>query len=100
MTVIEQQLSQEASRRRFLGALGGVAGLAALAQVPLAKGALASPAPASGNYPFSLGVASGDPSPDGFVLWTRLAPDPLAPRGGGMPPQAVASTTGSPQTRR
>src|ERR1700755_2363740 len=28
--------------------------------------------------PFSLGVASGDPVPDGFVLWTRLAPDPLS----------------------
>ena len=27
--------------------------------------------------PFSLGVASGDPLPDGVVLWTRLAPDPL-----------------------
>jgi alkaline phosphatase D len=25
--------------------------------------------------PFSLGVASGDPSPDGFVLWTRLLPE-------------------------
>ncbi|WP_409517349.1 alkaline phosphatase D family protein [Diaphorobacter sp.] len=24
--------------------------------------------------PFSLGVASGDPEPDGFVLWTRLFP--------------------------
>ena len=34
--------------------------------------------------PFQLGVASGDPSADGFVLWTRLAPEPLAP-GGGMP---------------
>ena len=32
--------------------------------------------------PFALGVASGDPSPDGFVLWTRLAPDPL--NGGGL----------------
>jgi alkaline phosphatase D len=37
--------------------------------------------------PFKLGVASGDPRPDGVVLWTRLAPDPL--RGGGMPRQAV-----------
>ncbi len=37
--------------------------------------------------PFSLGVASGDPVPDGVVLWTRLAPDPL--NGGGMPPQPV-----------
>ncbi|WDU65765.1 alkaline phosphatase D family protein [Pseudomonas poae] len=26
------------------------------------------------DYPFTLGVASGDPLPDGFVLWTRLAP--------------------------
>lgn len=33
--------------------------------------------------PFTLGVASGDPQPGGFVLWTRLAPDPI--RGGGMP---------------
>ncbi len=37
--------------------------------------------------PFTLGVASGDPLPDGFVIWTRLAPDPLAEDGmGGMPP--------------
>ncbi|USK36784.1 alkaline phosphatase D family protein (plasmid) [Bacillus sp. F19] len=34
-------------------------------------------------YPFTLGIASGDPLPDGVVLWTRLAPDPL--NGGGMP---------------
>lgn len=27
--------------------------------------------------PFSMGVASGDPATDGFVLWTRLAPDPV-----------------------
>ena len=40
---------------------------------------------ASGGYPFTLGVASGQPSPDGFVLWTRLAVLPLAPDGlGGM----------------
>jgi alkaline phosphatase D len=35
------------------------------------------------KYPFTLGIASGDPMPDGVVLWTRLAPDPL--NGGGMP---------------
>jgi alkaline phosphatase D len=40
------------------------------------------------SYPFSLGVASGDPLPDGFVIWTRLAPEPLA-RHGGMPMAAV-----------
>ena len=32
--------------------------------------------------PFTLGIASGDPAPDGFVLWTRLAPNPLGARGG------------------
>jgi alkaline phosphatase D len=34
------------------------------------------------SYPFTLGIASGDPLPDSVVLWTRLAPDPL--NGGGM----------------
>jgi len=28
--------------------------------------------------PFTLGVAAGYPTVDGMVLWTRLAPDPLA----------------------
>src|SRR4029077_2469612 len=37
--------------------------------------------------PFSLGVASGDPDATSVVLWTRLAPDPLA--GGGMPDDDV-----------
>jgi alkaline phosphatase D len=36
-------------------------------------------------FPFSLGVAAGDPAPDGFVIWTRLAPDPLEPHGGMAP---------------
>jgi alkaline phosphatase D len=36
---------------------------------------------------FTLGVASGDPLPDAVVIWTRLAPDPLA--GGGMPDRVV-----------
>ncbi len=35
-----------------------------------------------GAYPFTLGVASGDPAPDGFVIWTRLAIRPLQPVGG------------------
>lgn len=39
------------------------------------------------EYPFTLGVASGDPWPDGFVIWTRLAPRPLEP-GFGLPPVA------------
>ncbi|MFN3002993.1 alkaline phosphatase D family protein [Mycolicibacterium wolinskyi] len=40
--------------------------------------------------PFTLGVASGEPTSDGVVIWTRLAPDPLADDGlGGMPARAV-----------
>ncbi|WP_066364866.1 alkaline phosphatase D family protein [Herbidospora mongoliensis] len=38
------------------------------------------------KFPFTLGVASGEPAPDGVILWTRLAPDPL--NGGGMPKSA------------
>jgi alkaline phosphatase D len=48
-------------------------------------------APRFSDYPFKLGVASGDPRPDGVVLWTRLAPKPQAEGGrGGMPRQNVA----------
>ncbi|MFO0945181.1 MAG: alkaline phosphatase D family protein [Planctomycetota bacterium] len=44
--------------------------------------------PALGDYPFKLGVASGDPNASGFVIWTRLAPKPT--EGGGMPADSVA----------
>ena len=56
-------------------------GLAAVLQPMASTRAFAQPIFRS--YPFALGVASGEPSPDGVVLWTRLAPEPLA--GGGMP---------------
>jgi alkaline phosphatase D len=42
------------------------------------------PNPRLPDYPFTLGVASGDPAPDGFVIWTRLAPRP-AEQHYGMP---------------
>ncbi|NRQ38851.1 alkaline phosphatase [Nonomuraea sp. NN258] len=65
----------------------GVAGLVALGQLP--SGAT-DPTPTLPANPFTLGVASGDPRPDSIVLWTRLAPQPLADDGlGGMPPVAV-----------
>ncbi|MEV4317170.1 alkaline phosphatase D family protein [Actinocrispum sp. NPDC049592] len=48
--------------------------------------ALGGSASAAIAFPFTLGVASGDPLPDGVVLWTRLAPAPLNADGhGGMP---------------
>lgn len=74
-------------RRRFLGLVGALAGTAAAAQVPLASAAEVPRPPLA--FPFTLGVASGDPVPDGFVLWTRLAPEPFAPRGG-VPPTDLA----------
>jgi alkaline phosphatase D len=40
------------------------------------------------DNPFTLGVASGYPTPDGFTLWTRLAPQPFE-AGGGLPSAAV-----------
>jgi len=41
-----------------------------------------------GEQLFTLGVASGEPSSDGMVLWTRLAPKPMQ-GDGGMPARAV-----------
>jgi alkaline phosphatase D len=43
--------------------------------------------------PFAMGVASGDPLPDAVVIWTRLAPDPVALDGlGAMPADRVEVT--------
>lgn len=64
------------TRRRFLSvAGGGAAGLAFALSTGTASHA-ASVMPK--EYPFTLGVASGDPRPDRVILWTRLAPQPLA----------------------
>ncbi len=67
------------SRRKFLICTAGLA-----AAIPLAR-LLAQPR--FERYPYTLGVASGYPTQQGVVLWTRLAPEPLA--GGGMPQAAV-----------
>jgi alkaline phosphatase D len=72
------------SRRGLLRGASASALLAALTPAA-ARQVWANPVFAA--YPFRLGVASGDPLPDGVVLWTRVAPDPL--HGGGMPNRAV-----------
>ena len=72
------------SRRELL------AHAAALAAVPmLGCTTRARRAPRFVRDPFTMGVASGDPDASGFVIWTRLAPEPFAD-GGGMEPAAVA----------
>jgi alkaline phosphatase D len=63
------------TRRRLIGGAAS-AGLALIAAPAIVRVAAAQSWRA-GN-PFSLGVASGALRPDGFVLWTRLAPDPLS----------------------
>lgn len=78
--------AQVRGRRGFLAGVGALAGLAAIATTPVGRVA-AAPSSAGGD-PFRLGIASGDPTPDGVVLWTRLAPDPFA-ADGGMPRKAV-----------
>lgn len=56
---------------------------AALASVSVAGAALSAcdrpmvERPKFASTPFTLGVASGDPVGDGFVIWTRLAPNPF-----------------------
>lgn len=76
------------SRRTFLVTAGLVAGA-----VTVPSRAAAHAAPRSRSLPadpFTLGVASGDPDHDGFVLWTRLALQPLAEDGlGGMPSRTL-----------
>jgi len=62
-------------RRQFL--IGTMAGIASV-HVPKV---VASDYQFSRD-PFTLGIASGDISDDAVVLWTRLAPEPLAEYGG------------------
>ncbi|MDF5752006.1 alkaline phosphatase D family protein [Spongiactinospora sp. TRM90649] len=84
------------SRRSFIVtglAAGAVAGVPAAASADPTPDEIAGTAAAAGELrsdPFTLGVASGDPADDGFVIWTRLAPQPLAEDGaGGMPGRPV-----------
>ncbi len=76
------------SRRSFLRSAPALAtAVAAWPLIPTPSYGVVQRSPGMKGYPFSLGVASGDPTPTGIVLWTRLAPDPTA--GGGMGPDAV-----------
>jgi alkaline phosphatase D len=91
-------MSHSLSRREFLAALAAGAAVACSGSPvedaapgtarPVRTGPPpTAPGPRLDADPFTLGVASGDPRPDRVVLWTRLAPRPLA--GGGMPDEDV-----------
>jgi alkaline phosphatase D len=69
-------------RRSFFFTTGSVAAGATLPLLPR----LARAGAPKFAWPYTLGVASGDPLSDAVVIWTRLAPAPQDP-GGGMPDQ-------------
>jgi alkaline phosphatase D len=84
------------SRRGWLAhAAGlGVAGLSgactSMQPVTPARGGTGhAPGWRGATDPFSLGVASGWPRPDGATIWTRLAPQPLQ-AGGGVDPVPIS----------
>jgi alkaline phosphatase D len=72
------------SRRAFLGGTA-LAGLSLATGLGARRASAFEPSPP----PFTLGVASGDPTHNSVVLWTRLAPDPLHGGGVGSEPVAV-----------
>ena len=96
---LDDRRSRTLDRREFLGFIGATVATVACGDMPeAASRSHAFPTidpdadrpgpppprpPTLPDDPFTLGVASGDPLPDGVVLWTRLAPEPL--EGGGMP---------------
>ena len=65
------------SRRAAVLALGSL-----FAAPAVRNSALAAGEPPNGNFPFTLGIASGMPRADSVVLWTRLAPLPHEIEGG------------------
>ncbi len=73
-------------RRRSLLQATGAAALLGLTAPLRAQSVVKQPT--FGDYPFSLGVAAGDPAHDGFVIWTKLAPKPLE-QDGGLPRKAI-----------
>ncbi|MET3987642.1 alkaline phosphatase D family protein [Streptomyces sp. PvR034] len=83
MTSLLPSSATEPRRRTVVKAAAGVAALAPFA----ATAALGSVAHAAETAPaFLHGVASGDPLPDGVLLWTRVTPTAEAVPGSGLGP--------------
>lgn len=90
--------------RRHVLAGGLAAGTTAVIVTPTSASPLLVASGPVRRSPFGLGVASGDPTPTGVVLWTRLAVEPLAEDGkGGMPSRTIPvqwEIADNPQMRR
>lgn len=76
-------------RRNFLRAAGG-------AGVAVAASGVLVPQAAAASAEFAHGVASGDPLPDGVVLWTRVTPTPESTPGSGAGPEVTVRWEMSP----
>lgn len=84
----ERTLERPLNRRTFLfGATAATTGLGTASTQGRGR-STTNATPAFSSEPFTLGVASGEPLPDGVVIWTRLAPIPFEPFGG-MPLESV-----------
>ncbi|WP_128429170.1 alkaline phosphatase D family protein [Streptomyces cyaneus] len=84
-----EQLNSLAPRRRTVVKAAAATAGAAVIAVPLAA---ALPARAAEQAPdFLHGVASGDPLPDGVLLWTRVTPTAEAIPGSGLGPDTEVS---------
>ncbi|MDX2818083.1 alkaline phosphatase D family protein [Streptomyces sp. NPDC006207] len=88
-TSAPSQTSSRTPSRRSVVKAGAVVTGAAL--IPLAVSA--APASAAPGPAFLHGVASGDPLPDGVLLWTRVTPLPEAVPGSGLGPATEVSWT-------
>ncbi|WP_018255784.1 alkaline phosphatase D family protein [Salinispora mooreana] len=78
-------MTNSLDRRTLLRIVGASAGTAVLASATLA-----GPAGATGSV-FRHGVASGDPLPDGILLWTRLTPTEESQPGSGVGPEVTVT---------
>ena len=82
----KESASYGVPRRQFLNYM------AMVSAIPFSSGHLhgkVNTSPKFSAYPFTLGVASGDPEPDGVVIWTKLASDPLELGGSGIDPEPI-----------
>lgn len=71
--------ARDLQRRALIGAFAALSGLALAS--PWARAQAGQSQVRFGRNPFAAGIASGSPSSDGFVLWTRLVAPELADAG-------------------
>ena len=87
-----QHTKQTTQRRYGIERRNFIQYMAAISAIP-SFAAMADEIPGKSHEfrddPFTLGVASGDPEPDGVVIWTRLAPSPLT--GDDLPNAPIAT---------